>query len=457
MKSPLSVVVLAAGKGTRMRSSLPKVLHKLAGQSLLGHVYNTARELDHRDVYVVYGFGGEVVRDECRDMFVNWVEQKQQLGTGHAVQQAIDSIPEEDLILILYGDVPLITASTLNRLIDLGESTGFGLLTLHMDDPTGYGRIIRDSDGKVVRIVEQKDANETELAVSEINTGMMAVRSDLLKNWLSALKNNNAQGEYYLTDVIEMAVNDGIQVETTQPDSVIEANGINSRGQLAEMERYYQLIQAHNLMKNGVTLIDPARFDLRGHLEVGEDVILDVNVILEGNVSIGHGVSIGANCCIKNAVIGDGVSILPNTVIEDAEIGINSKVGPFARLRPETRLAAEVHVGNFVEIKKSQVDIGSKINHLSYIGDSEVGQNVNIGAGTITCNYDGANKHKTIIGDNVFVGSDTQLVAPVKVGAEATIAAGTTITDDVEPTELVISRVKQTAVKNWKRPVKNKS
>lgn len=456
MKNNLSIIILAAGKGTRMYSSLPKVLHKLAGRSLLEHVYDVTQEIKHRDVYVVYGFGGETVRDECRELFVNWIEQKEQLGTGHAVQQAMPDIPDDDNVLILYGDVPLITASTLNNLVQAGEETGFGLLTVEMDNPTGYGRILRNDVGDVIRIVEQKDATDDELTITEVNTGMMLIQSKSLKQWLSSLKSDNAQSEYYLTDVIEMAVADDVKVQAVQPDSPIEANGINTRTQLSEMERYFQFIQSHHLMKRGVTIIDPARFDLRGDLEVGEDVSIDINVILEGKVSLGNNVSIGANCIIKDAMIGDDVEILPNSIIDNAEIGVQSRIGPFARIRPETKLLENVHVGNFVELKKSIVEKGSKINHLSYIGDSEIGVNVNIGAGTITCNYDGANKYKTIIGDNVFVGSDTQLVAPVKIGSGATIAAGTTVTKDVEPTDLVISRVPQKSRSGWKRPEKKK-
>lgn len=454
MSNNLSVVILAAGKGTRMYSALPKVLHKLADRSLLEHVYATIQEISHRDVYVVYGYGGDVVRDHCKQLFVNWVEQTEQLGTGHAVAQAMPDIPDKDDVLILYGDVPLTSAETLNKLVTAGQQTGFGLLTVGMDNPTGYGRIVRDDNGKVTRIVEQKDANESELSITEVNTGMMMIDGAKLKHWLSSLKNNNAQGEYYLTDVIEMAVDEGITINTVQPESPIEVNGINNRTQLSEMERYYQLVQAHTLMRQGVTIMDPARFDLRGEIEIAQDVIIDINVILEGKISIGNDVKIGANCIIKNSIIGDGVEIKPNCVIEDAEIGVESTIGPFARIRPDTKLAQQVHVGNFVEIKKTFVDRGSKINHLSYVGDSEVGQNVNIGAGTITCNYDGANKHKTVIGDNVFVGSDTQLVAPVKVGSGATIGAGTTVTKNIEPTDLVISRVEQVSISGWKRPQK---
>lgn len=451
----LSIVILAAGQGTRMKSSLPKVLHKLAGRSLLQHVYDTACMLEARDIYIVYGYGGDQVREHSSDMFVNWIEQKEQLGTGHAVQQAISDIPDDDNVLILYGDVPLITAHTLKELIISGTDTGFGLLTAEMDDPAGYGRIIRDDNGRVVRITEQKDASETELKIKEINTGMLLAMSSLLKKWLASLKNDNAQEEYYLTDIIEHAVEDGIEVVSCQPGSIVEVSGINSRLQLAEMERYYQLVQAHHVMRQGVTLADPGRFDLRGSLETGQDVEIDVNVILEGEVKLGNRVKIGANTIIRDSHIMDEVQILPNCVIEESIVGQGSRIGPFARIRPDSSLESNVHVGNFVEIKRSIVSRGSKINHLSYIGDSEIGTNVNIGAGTITCNYDGANKYKTIIGDNVFVGSDCQLVAPVKIGAEATIAAGTTVTENVEPADLVLSRVKQVSVQGWKRPKKS--
>ncbi|MCG8324441.1 MAG: bifunctional UDP-N-acetylglucosamine diphosphorylase/glucosamine-1-phosphate N-acetyltransferase GlmU [Thiotrichales bacterium] len=450
----LSVIILAAGQGTRMKSSLPKVLHKLAGRSLLQHVYETAVTLKARDLYIVYGYGGEQVRKQCADMFVNWVEQAEQLGTGHAVQQTIPDIPDDDHVLILYGDVPLITEHTLTGLISAGCETGFSLLTVEMDDPTGYGRIVRDKNGNILRIVEQKDAGDEELQITEINTGIMLVRADFLRKSLETLKNDNAQGEYYLTDIIEHAVAKGMQIVALQPESLVEVSGINSRGQLAEMERYYQLIQAHQVMNHGVSLADPARFDVRGALEVGQDIEIDINVVLEGEVKIGNGVKIGAHTVIRDSHIMDGVTILPNCVIEESVIGEGARIGPFARIRPDTALEADVHIGNFVEIKKSVVARGSKINHLSYVGDTEIGVNVNIGAGTITCNYDGAHKHKTIIGDNVFIGSDSQLVAPVKIGSDATIGAGTTVTENVEPTDLVLSRARQIAVQGWKRPKK---
>ena len=450
----LSIIILAAGQGTRMYSDLPKVLHPLAGRPLLEHVYVSASRLEHRGIHVVYGYGGDKVMQKLSHLDINWVEQAEQLGTGHAVKQAIGSIPDQDIALILYGDVPLITYETLEELVDVAGESGFGLLTTYIDDPTGYGRIVRDGKGEITHIAEEKDATDEERSICEINTGMMAVTANNLKHWLNNLSSDNAQKEYYLTDVIAAAVEEGVQVNSIKPESVVEVKGVNNRSQLAEMERYYQMVQAHHLMVQGVSLMDPARFDLRGDLETGHDVVIDVNVVIEGSVSIGDGVSIGPNCFIKNADIGQGVEILANSVIENAVIGNHCKIGPFSRIRPETRLAEHVHVGNFVELKKAEVAKGSKINHLSYIGDSEVGKDSNIGAGTITCNYDGANKHKTIIGDNVFVGSDTQLVAPVKVSNGATIAAGTTVTKDIEENVLAISRTEQKSVKKWKRPKK---
>jgi bifunctional UDP-N-acetylglucosamine pyrophosphorylase / glucosamine-1-phosphate N-acetyltransferase len=449
---PLSIIILAAGQGTRMRSSLPKILHPLAGRSLLEHVYIAAKRLDVRDIHVVYGFGGDQILEQLSHLEVSWAEQAEQLGTGHAVAQAINSVVDEDDVLILYGDVPLITHETLARLVDAAKDTGFSLLTANLDDPHGYGRIIRDTSGAITSIVEEKDASEEQRAVGEINTGMMTVQGSHLKRWLANLSDDNAQGEYYLTDVIQMATNEGVVVNSIQAESVVEVQGINDRQQLSELERYYQLVQAHHLMEQGVTLMDPQRFDLRGELETGKDVIIDVNTIIEGSVSIGDNVSIGPNCHIKDADIGDNVTILSNCVVENAVIGKRSKIGPFARLRPDTRLAEDVHIGNFVEIKKSEIDQGSKVNHLSYIGDSKIGKKTNIGAGTITCNYDGAFKHLTVIGDDVFVGSDTQLVAPVTIANGVTIGAGTTVTKDVAENLLTLSRTEQTTIKGWKRP-----
>ena len=450
----LSIIILAAGQGTRMKSSLPKILHPLAGRSLLEHVYIAATRLDVRDIHVVYGYGGEQIREELSHLEVNWVEQAEQLGTGHAVVQAIEDVPDVDNVLVLYGDVPLITHETLANLVAAADDTGFSLLTSYIEDPRGYGRIIRDDKGDITCIVEEKDATEEQRSVCEINTGMMTVQARQLKRWLANLGNDNVQGEYYLTDVIQMATDENIIINSIQSKSVVEIQGVNNRQQLSELERYYQLVQAHHLMEQGVTLMDPQRFDLRGDLETGTDIIIDVNTIIEGSVSIGDNVNIGPNCFIKGADIGDNVSILANCVIENAVIGKRSKIGPFARVRPGTRLAEDVHIGNFVEIKKSEVGQGSKINHLSYVGDSKVGKKTNIGAGTITCNYDGAYKHKTIIGDDVFVGSDTQLVAPVTIANGVTIAAGTTVTKDVAENMLTISRIEQKIIKGWKRPKK---
>ncbi|MEX2525316.1 MAG: bifunctional UDP-N-acetylglucosamine diphosphorylase/glucosamine-1-phosphate N-acetyltransferase GlmU [Gammaproteobacteria bacterium] len=452
----LSIIILAAGQGTRMRSALPKVLHCLAGKTLLEHVYTAAMRLEHNGIHVVYGYGGRQVPDSLPHLDVNWVEQQQQLGTGHAVQQAIGAIPASDRVLILYGDIPLITRQTLQRLVDASRESGFSLMTSCLDDPSGYGRIVRDGKGDVTAIVEEKDADEKQLAIGEINTGMMTVDAGKLGQWLDSLDSRNSQGEYYLTDVISMAVADGVKVHTMQPESPDEIRGINNRVQLAEIERYYQLVQARHLMLQGVSLMDPSRFDLRGDLTTGRDVTIDVNVVIEGSVSIGDNVVIGPNCYINNADIGSDVTILPDTVIEDAVLGDHCRIGPFARIRPQTRLAEGVHIGNFVEIKNAEVGRDSKVNHLSYVGDSDIGKNVNIGAGTITCNYDGANKHRTVIEDDVHIGSDTQLVAPVRIGAGATVGAGTTVTKDVKAGSLVHNKTDWRTVSGWKRPGKNK-
>ena len=450
----LSIIILAAGQGTRMYSDKPKVLHQLAGKSLLEHVHHTASMLDTRGIHVVYGYGGDQLIEDLSHLSVDWVEQNEQLGTGHAVKQALPNIPDKDQVLVLYGDVPLITVDTLNELVSAAEETRFALLTSFVDDPGGYGRIIRNDVEEVVRIVEEKDATNDEKKICEISTGMMVVNGKALKQWVEKLECDNEQNEYYLTDVIDMAVKEGLKINTIQPHSVVEIRGVNDRAQLSELERYYQLIQAHQLMRRGITIMDPVRFDLRGDLEIDSDCSIDINVILEGRLKIGHGVHIGANCIIKDSVIDDDVEILPNSVIENAVIGKSCRIGPFTRIRPDTVLNENVHIGNFVEIKKSIVGNRSKINHLSYIGDSEIGTETNIGAGAITCNYDGANKHKTIIGDNVFIGSDVQLVAPVSVSSGATIAAGTTITKDVAENELAISRTPQKSVPDWSRPEK---
>jgi UDP-N-acetylglucosamine diphosphorylase/glucosamine-1-phosphate N-acetyltransferase len=450
----LSIVILAAGLGKRMRSSTPKVMHRLAGKTLLEHVHHAASRLTARQILVVHGHGGERFKDELQHLNVQWVKQEPQLGTGHALQQAMPLIPEEDMVMVLYGDIPLITTDTLMKLAAAAQETRFSLLTTEVDNPKGYGRIIRNQEGNLIRIVEDKDATARERSVREINTGFMVCAAEPLQRWLAKLDNKNSQEEFYLTDVVAMAVKDRIRINTIQPDSPVEIHGINDRRQLVEMERYYQLIQAHQLMKGGVTIMDPARFDLRGDLETGQDVLIDINVLLEGSVRIGGNVRIGANCCIRDTVIGDNVEILPNCVIENCIISKDCRIGPYSRIRPGTVLDEKVHVGNFVEIKKSTLGKGSKANHLSYIGDSELGSNVNVGAGTITCNYDGARKHRTIIEDDVFIGSDTQLVAPVRIGSGATIAAGTTITKDVEEGVLAISRSEQKTVRKWKRPRK---
>lgn len=449
----LGVVILAAGQGTRMKSALPKVLHLVAGRPLVGHVIDTARALGADKVAVVYGHGGDRVQQAINDPALIWAEQAQQLGTGHAVEQAMFAMADMDRVLVLYGDVPLTTQATLNSLIGQSRDSALALLTVTLDNPTGYGRIVRE-DGRVTRIVEQKDASDAELQISEINTGILIADRARLADWLGRLESNNAQGEFYLTDIVAMAVAEGIEVKTAHPADALEVEGVNDRVQLATLERRYQQVQAEQLMRQGVTLRDPARFDLRGRLQSGQDVELDVNVLIEGEVTLGNGVRVGANTVIRNSRIADGVWIKENCVIEDAVVGADSIIGPFARLRPATTLAEGVHVGNFVELKKSDVAAGSKINHLSYIGDCSIGRAVNIGAGTITCNYDGVNKFRTVIGDHAFIGSDTQLVAPVEVGAGATIGAGSTITRDTPAETLTLSRAKQVSLKGWKRPEK---
>jgi bifunctional UDP-N-acetylglucosamine pyrophosphorylase / glucosamine-1-phosphate N-acetyltransferase len=452
----ITTIILAAGKGTRMCSAIPKVLHKIANRPLLRHVYDMSYQLNNNAIKIVYGHGANLVRKVLADIDVSWVEQKQQLGTGHAVQQVSDQISDSDIVLILYGDVPLLKLATVKGLLANVSDKTLALLTVNLKNPIGYGRIVRDSSGKVIKIVEEKDASITEKKIVEGNTGIMAVQGNKLKKWLNQLSNHNAQGEYYLTDIIEMAVADQITIITTQPESVDEVLGVNNRIQLSHLERVYQQEQAIMLMERGVTLMDPARFDLRGTIvELGIDIVCDVNVIIEGENSIGNNVIIGANTHIKNSSIGDNVEILANCIIENSVVGQGSKIGPYARLRPETVLAENVHIGNFVELKKSTVASFSKINHLSYIGDATVGAQVNIGAGTITCNYDGVNKFRTIIEDGAFIGSDTQLIAPVTVGKNATIGAGSTITRDSPENQLTLSRAKQMTLAGWKRPVKH--
>ena len=450
----LSIIILAAGQGTRMRSARPKVLHPLAGRPLLAHVIDTARELQPADINVVIGHGAEQVRRDFPDADIGWTLQSEQLGTGHAVAQAMPSIADGNTVLVMYGDVPLVSRATLAPLCSLAEQGMAALLTAELDDPTGYGRILHHADGSICGIVEEKDASASERSLNEINTGFIAAPAARLRGWVEALDNNNAQGEFYLTDVIARAVTEGTSVRGVMAEDITEVLGINDRKQLAVQERCFQARQAEHSLQAGVTLIDPARFDLRGTLTAGEDVLIDVNAVLQGTIVLGNRVSIGPNVVLCNATVGDDVTILANCVIDDAEIGSGSRIGPFARLRPETRLSSNTHIGNFVEIKKSDVGTGSKINHLSYIGDTTMGADVNIGAGTITCNYDGANKHRTIIGDHVFIGSDTQLVAPVEIGQGATIGAGSTITHDVQANELTLSRAPQQTRTGWKRPVK---
>ena len=449
----LAVVILAAGKGTRMKSSMPKVLHPLAHKPLVQHVIDTARSLDPSQIVVVYGHGGDQVREVVTDADLFWAEQAEQLGTGHAVQQAMPHIKEADRVLVLYGDVPLTSAETLRELLDQAGD-GMGLLTINLDDPSGYGRIVRNDKGAVERIVEQKDANADELAIQEVNTGIMVFPSEKLSGWLNGLSNNNAQGEYYLTDLLAMAVNDGVSIAVTQPEHQFEADGVNNKLQLAELERAYQRLQADRLMTDGVLLRDPNRFDLRGSLTHGTDCEIDINVIIEGNVSLGNNVKIGANVVLRNVSIGDNTVVVENCIFDDATVGADCTIGPFSRLRPGADLTGGAHIGNFVEIKKSVVGLGSKVNHLTYIGDSQIGAGVNIGAGTITCNYDGANKHTTVIGDNAFIGSNSALVAPVTIGKGATIGAGSVIRKDTPDDKLTLSGGKQVTIENWERPKK---
>ena len=451
----MNVVILAAGMGKRMQSDLPKVLHPLAGKPLLSHVIDTARTLNPSRVCVVYGHGGDMVPSRLAADDLRFVLQAPQLGTGHAVMQAADALDDAVPTLVLYGDVPLTAAQTLQTLVEKAAKEKLAVLTVDLEDPTGYGRIVR-SENRIVCIVEQKDASPTELAIREVNTGILVAPTRALKSWLSKLSNNNAQKEYYLTDVIAMAVQDGIAVESAQPAQAWETLGVNSKVQLAELERIYQRNIANTLLDQGVTLADPNRIDVRGVLRCGRDVSIDVGCVFEGEVVLGDGVSIGANCVIRDAKIDRGVTIKAFSHIDGATIGTDAQIGPYARLRPGTALGADVHVGNFVEIKNSQFDAHSKANHLAYVGDATVGARVNIGAGTITCNYDGANKHRTVIEDDAFIGSDTQLVAPVTVGKGATLGAGTTLTKDAPPDSLTVSRAKQISITGWQRPVKTK-
>lgn len=451
----MNIVILAAGMGKRMQSALPKVLHPLAGKPLLAHVIDTARALSPSRLCVVYGHGGETVPESFQSPDISFARQEPQLGTGHAVMQAVPQLQDDVPTLVLYGDVPLTTRNTLQQLLDSAGSNKLAILTIELENPTGYGRILRRA-GEIVGIVEQKDASETEKAIREVNTGIMVVPTRQLKKWLATLSNDNAQKEYYLTDIVARAVADGVPVVSARPSGVWETLGVNSKVQLAELERIHQRNIADALLEQGVTLADPARIDVRGSISCGRDVSIDINCVFEGNVELEDGVVIGAHSVIKNARIARGANIKPFCHIEDAVIGASSIIGPYARLRPGTELAEDVHIGNFVEVKNSQIAASSKANHLAYVGDATVGSRVNIGAGTITCNYDGANKFRTIIDDDAFIGSDTQLVAPVRVGKGATLGAGTTLTKDAPDGKLTISRGKQVTIENWKRPVKVK-
>ena len=451
----LDIVILAAGQGTRMRSALPKVLHPVAGDSMLGHVIHSARQLSPQGIHVVIGHGAERVREQLAAEDLNFVLQDKQLGTGHAVAQALPVL-SADTVLILYGDVPLIEVETLQRLLTLVNDRQLGLLTVSLDDPTGYGRIVRDEQNNVSAIVEHKDATEAQRTIKEGNTGILAVPGKRLADWLGRLSNNNAQGEYYLTDVIAMAVNDGLRVATAQPHDAMEVQGANDRKQLAELERHYQLREARRLMALGVTLRDPARFDVRGEVTVGRDVMIDVNVILEGRVVIEDDVYIGPNCVIKDSTLRKGSMIKDNSHLEGAVVGEAADAGPFARLRPGSVLEARAHVGNFVELKNAHLGEGAKAGHLTYLGDAVIGARTNIGAGTITCNYDGANKHKTVMGEDVFIGSNNSLVAPVNISSGASTAAGSTINQDIAPAQLAVARARQRNIDGWKRPVKIK-
>lgn len=457
----IQVVILAAGKGSRMKSRLPKVLHKIAGKPLVQHVIDNCNSMGANHCHLVVGHGAEAVKSAVigDKIALSFVEQTEQLGTGHAVKVALDGLKDDTATLILYGDVPLTHHDTLSQLVDIHhkDPKGIALMTCMLDDPTGYGRITRDSDDNVTGIVEHKDATPEQHTIREVNTGIMCCNSSQLKTWIGQLNNDNAQGEYYLTDIIAMAVAEGNQVTAAHPKALYEVEGINTLTQLAELERVWQLEMAKELMNSGVTFRDPNRFDLRGKLTCETDVVIDINCVLEGQVTIKQGAQIGPNVYLKDCTIGENSVIKANSVIENAVIDENCSAGPFARLRPGTHMQNDSHVGNFVEMKNTVLGEGSKAGHLAYVGDSEVGKKVNIGAGTITCNYDGANKHKTVIGDGAFIGSDTQLVAPVNVGKNVTVGAGTTVTADIADNALCISRVKQKQIEGWTRPTKKKS
>jgi bifunctional UDP-N-acetylglucosamine pyrophosphorylase/glucosamine-1-phosphate N-acetyltransferase len=451
---PLSIVILAAGQGKRMKSDLPKVLQPLAGRPMLAHVIDSAKALNAAAIHVVYGHGGERVKQALASEPVSWVLQAEQLGTGHAVAQAMPSIPDDHHVLILYGDVPLVQRSTLEQLLARSGPQSLAVLTVVLQEPTGYGRVVRDGAGTVVRIVEQKDANTKERAIGEINTGLMSAPAQSLRRWLAALKNDNAQGEYYLTDIIAMAVRDQLRVHGVVAPTETEVLGVNDKVQLAQLEAALRADRARALMLDGVTLADPARIDVRGTVTVGRDVFIDVNVVMTGNVALGDRVRIGPNCVLKDCSIGADTEVHPNCVIDSATVGPRNSIGPFARLRPDSVLHEEVHIGNFVEVKKSEIGAGSKANHLTYLGDATVGRKVNVGAGTVTVNYDGVNKWRTEIGDGAFIGSGSMLVAPIKVGANANTGAGSTITRDAPEGKLTLGRARQVTVEHWQRPKK---
>ena len=452
----LAVVILAAGEGKRMKSRLPKVLQPLAGRPLLAHVLDTAGALSPASIHIVYGHGGEQVRAAFPGAALSWVRQAEQLGTGHALQQAVPQIPDADTVLVLYGDVPLLRAETLERLTAIAAGGGLALLTMEPQDPVGYGRIVRDPAGAVARIVEEKDAAAEELRIGECNTGVLAAPAGQLKAWLASLRNDNAQREYYLTDVIGLAVRSAVTVTPVRLADPIEALGVNDKEQLAQLEAVCRRNAARKLMRAGVTILDPARLDVRGEVTHGQDVLIDVNVVLEGRVSLGDRVRIGPGCVIRDSRIGDDTELFAHCVLDGATIGAGARIGPFSRIRPTTELADGVHIGNFVEVKNSRLGAESKANHLSYVGDAEVGAHVNIGAGTIIANYDGANKHRTRIGDEAHTGSNSVLVAPITVGEGATIAAGSTVTREVPAGKLTIARARQTTIEGWRRPVKPK-
>jgi|TARA_B110000459_G_scaffold53922_1_gene60196 bifunctional UDP-N-acetylglucosamine pyrophosphorylase/glucosamine-1-phosphate N-acetyltransferase len=450
----VNFVILAAGKGTRMRSAIPKVLHKVSGRSMLGHVVAAVESLGKARKIIVTGHGAEQVEQQFKSPTTIFTQQKEQLGTGHAVQMAIPALCSDAVVIVLYGDVPLIRPSTIEKILDVVTETTMGLLTINLENPQGYGRIVRNGQQEITEIIEQKDASVEQLKITEVNTGVLALRSTQLREWLPKITNNNAQGEYYLTDLVAIARAEGVEVISVNPESATEVEGVNNRIQLSQLERAHQRQLAEVLMESGTSLADPARFDQRGELNAGTDNFIDINCVFEGSVSIGNNVSIGANCHIINSTIGDDVAILPNTIIESSVVGDRAVIGPFARLRPGTELGSDTKVGNFVETKKAVVGKGSKINHLSYVGDAQLGENVNIGAGTITCNYDGVSKHKTDLGDGVFVGSNSTLVAPIKVDKGGFVAAGSTVTSEVPSDSLAVGRAKQRNIKGWKRPTK---